>query len=86
MAKRIEFDLPDGLSLPDGVSTNGEFDALATIQLKDDGSACLVAINGHRMPGYTDDKDDDEGSEKPDSRSYSEAASEGMPGGMMGGY
>jgi hypothetical protein len=86
MAKRIEFDLPDGFSLPDGISTNGEFDALATIKLKDDGSACLVAIDGHRMPGYTDESDEDESSEKPDNKSYSEASSEGMPGGMMEGY
>lgn len=79
-AKRIEFDLPPEFSVPEGVATDGkgEFDALATIRLKKDGKACLVALDSYRMPGYreADDK------EPEDTRSYSEAASEGM----MEGY
>lgn len=74
MAKRIEFDLPEGLSPPEGISKNGQFEALATIQLKEGGRACLVAIDGHRMPGYQEkDANGDDG------KSYSQAASEGMP-------
>lgn len=72
MAKRIEFKLPEGFVSPEGVSKNGQFEALATIQLKDDGKACLVAIDGYRMPGYKDDDEDD-------GKSYASAASEGMP-------
>lgn len=74
MAKRIEFDLPEGFVAPDGVSKNGQFEALATIQLKDDGKACLVAVDGYRMPGYQE-KDASEG----DGKSYASAASEGLP-------
>lgn len=76
MAKRIEFELPDGLTIPEQVSKNGQFEVLATIQLKDDGKGCLVALDGYRMPGYQEkDADGDDG------KSYSQAASEGMPEG-----
>lgn len=74
MAKRIEFKLPEGFVQPEGVSKNGQFEALATIQLKDDGKACLVAVDGYRMPGYQEEDSDED-----DGKSYSQAASEGMP-------
>lgn len=74
MAKKIEFELPDGLSIPEGVEDGDEFDALATIQLKSGGKGCLVALDDYRMPGYKqDDKPEN------DNKSYSQAASEGMP-------
>lgn len=73
MAKRIEFTLPDDFVTPEGVSKNGQFEALATIQLKDDGKACLVAIDGYRMPGYQEKDSGD------DDKSYASAASEGLP-------
>jgi hypothetical protein len=76
-SKRVEFELPKDFSQPD-ISTNGEFDALATIKIKDDGSACLVALDGHRMPGYTEE---DESGPDSDNKTYAQAASEGMPGG-----
>lgn len=75
-SKKIEFDLPDGFSIPEGMSTNGEFDTLATVRIKDDGSACLVALDGYRMPGYQEG--DEQESEDKDNRSYSQAASDGM--------
>lgn len=79
MAKKIEFDMPDGLSLPEGVDPDGgEFDVLARIKSKDGGKrGCLVALDEYRMPGYKegDEKDSDDG------KSYAEAASEGMEGG-----
>lgn len=71
--KRIEFDLPEGFPIPDQLSESGEFDALATIQIKEDGTACLVALEGYRMPGYTED----DGPSAND-KSYSEAVSEGV--------
>lgn len=71
MAKRIEFELPEGLSLPDGISKSGSFEVLATLQLKDDGKACLKALDGYLMPGYQEKDSDD--------KSYASAASEGMP-------
>lgn len=80
MAKKIEFELPKDLTLPDQISSNGEFDALATIKIKKDGKACLVAIDGYRMPGYReeDEQESEQEEMEEDSMSYSEAASEGM--------
>lgn len=69
--KRIEFDLPEGFVQPEGVSVNGQFESLAIIQLKEDGRACLVALDGYRMPGYKEGDDD--------GKSYASAAAEGMP-------
>lgn len=80
-SKRIEFDLPEGLSIPEGISpSNGEFDALATIKMKDDGSACLVAIDGYRMPGYLEGDEKEKPQEKT-MKGYAEAASDGIPKG-----
>lgn len=73
-SKRIEFDIPEGFVVPEGVSANGQFEALATIQLKEDGRACLVAVDGYRMPGYQEEDSDSD-----DEQSYSSAASAGMP-------
>jgi hypothetical protein len=60
-SKRIEFDLPDGFTLPDSISSSDEFEALATVKLKDDGSACLVAlVKGCRdtdMPSWMPESD-----------------------------
>jgi hypothetical protein len=78
--KRIEFDLPSGLILPDQLSESREFEALATIQLKEDGKACLVAIDGNRMPGYTDGEGQDDESKPDKDIGYAEAASAGMEG------
>lgn len=74
--KRVEFQLPEGFSAPDSISNNDQFESLATIQLKDGGKACLVALDGYRMPGYRDG--DGSESEEPDNRGYAEAASAGM--------
>jgi hypothetical protein len=67
--KKIEFSLPEGFVVPESSSKVGdEFEVLATIQVKSGGKACLVAIDGYRMPGYTDGDD----------RSYEDAAAEAM--------
>lgn len=81
MAKRIEFPKPEELAIPEGISKSGEFEALATLQLKKDGKTlCLVAIDGNRMKGYREE--DDNEPDDDDSRSYAEAASTGVEGMM----
>lgn len=84
--KRIEFDLPDGFVVPEDLSSNQQFEALATIKLKDDGKACLVALDDYRMPGYQEEDGPESSEPEEDNRSYSEAASEGMPEDMQEGY
>ena len=77
--KKIEFSLPEGFVVPESSGKVGDqFDTLATVQVKEGGKVCLVAIDGYRMPGYTD-RDD---------RSYEDAASEAMESDMekQGGY
>jgi hypothetical protein len=78
--KKIEFSLPEGFVVPESSSKVGDqFETLATLQIKSDGRACLVAIDGYRMPGY--DSGDD--------RSYEDAAAEAMEAGAKeqgGGY
>lgn len=80
--KDIKFKKPESLVIPEGVSTSGEFEALATLKLEDGGNLCLVAIDGNRLESGEDEKGE---SEKEDKRSYAEAASSGMEGGMMEG-
>jgi hypothetical protein len=81
--KKIEFSLPEGFVVPESSSKVGDqFETLATIQVKSDGKACLVALDGYRMPGYANGDD----------RSYEDAASEAMEAGAsqqqqgVGGY
>ena len=77
--KKIELTLPDGFVVPESSSKVGDqFETLATLEVKSDGKACLVAIDGYRMPGYTDGDD----------RSYEDAASDAMEADrtQQGGY
>lgn len=79
--KKIEFSLPEGFVVPESSSKVGDkFETLATLEVKGDGRACLVAVDGYRMPGYTNGDD----------RSYEDAASQAMEAdmasGQRGGY
>lgn len=68
MSKRIEFDPPEDFSIPEGKTSGDDFDIVATIRIKPDGRLCLVALDGARMPGYTDGDD----------KSYPDAVAERM--------
>lgn len=78
--KDLKFKKPESLNIPEGISSSGEFEALATLKVEDDGTLCLKAIDGNRI-GDGEDDDKDESSEK-DNKTYAEAASSGMMGGM----
>lgn len=71
---KVEFKIPDGLTLPESLESDGEFDSLATFRLKPDGKTlCLVAIGETKLPGY--DKEEKAG-DRAASR-YREKMSEG---------
>lgn len=71
MAKRIEFDPPKDWSPPEGKDSPGdEPEVLATVRIKKGGRLCLVALDGKRLPGYSDDEDD--------GKTYPEAVAEHM--------
>jgi hypothetical protein len=80
MAKRIEFDAPDGWVLPEGKAIDDDFEVLATVRMKKGGRLCLVELDGHKMPGYRDDEDD--------GKTYAQAAADSMDdeGIGQGGY
>lgn len=68
MPKRIEFDPPEGFSLPEGKAVNDDIEVMATVRMKPDGRLCLVAVNDERMPGFRDDEDDE--------KTYAQASSD----------
>lgn len=72
MAKKIEFDAPDGFVLPEGKAVNDDIEVMATIRMKPSGRLCLVELDGVRMPGYRDDEDD--------GKSYADASADAMDG------
>jgi hypothetical protein len=77
---KIEFNLPAGLHLPDGVAEGGTFDVSAKLQVKEGGKVCLVELDGMPMPGYADGDDEDE--KKPFTKRVMEGASQyGSPTG-----
>ncbi len=78
MPKRIEFDAPEGFSLPEGKQVGDDIEVMATIRVKPDGRLCLVEIDGHRMPGYRDDEDD--------GKSYADASADAMESSGQEGY
>lgn len=84
MSKRIEFKIPEGFTVPEGTEAGGQFQEMATFQLKKNGTMCLVAIGEHKMPGY-EGKQSSPMHEMQDKASarYGEAMG-GMP--MNGGY
>ncbi len=58
-SKRVEFSLPEGFQIPEGLTTGEEFDAVSTYRLKPDGTVCLVMLGDVKMPGYDDKAKDD---------------------------
>ncbi len=56
--KRIEFPVPKGLTLPEGMSAGDTLDKLSTYRIKHNGMMCLVKIGDTPMPGYGDTKAD----------------------------
>lgn len=64
--KRVEFQPPKGMQMPEGKGKGERFESMATFQIKANGDLCLVAIGESKMPGYEDKKESsyrDEGGE-----------------------
>lgn len=72
MAKRIEFDPPEGFVMPEGVAENEDFEVMAAVRVKPDGRLCLVELDGIRMPGFKEDDDD--------GKTYADASVDAMEG------
>lgn len=65
--KYIEFQVPEGYVVPEEAAGGKEFDAVATLKVKEDGSICLVAIdgsevaNGAKQEEYKEEAPEDDG-------------------------
>lgn len=44
-----EFDIPKGFQTPENLANDSEFESLATVRLKGDGRACIVALDGNPL-------------------------------------
>jgi hypothetical protein len=52
-----EFDIPKGFQTPENLANDAEFESLATVRLKGDGKACIVALDGTPLgPDIGDEK------------------------------
>lgn len=45
----LDFAIPDGFDVPDGVKPGDDFQALGTFKIKDDSTMCLVAVDGEQV-------------------------------------
>lgn len=87
--KRIEFKIPEGLTVPEGTQAGGQWQEMATFRLKKNGQMCLVAIGEHKMPGYENGKEESpmyEAQEKASSRYSGMMNGEGNMAPTTGGY
>lgn len=82
--KKIEFNLPKGFVVPETKTEGDEVEVLATIELKANGRACLVAVDGHDMPGY--EKDDKTYPQAAADQFDTMKASQSINQGQGGGY
>jgi hypothetical protein len=58
-SKPVEFQIPEGYTLPEGAEPGEDFDVVCSIRVKANGTLCLVKLGDVEMPGYKDkDKDD----------------------------
>jgi hypothetical protein len=50
----VEFPVPAGYELPEGVNTGEDFDTVATFRMKEDGTICLISIDDFPVQGETE--------------------------------
>jgi hypothetical protein len=51
-SKRVEFTPPPEFSMPEGVTSGEDFDAVCTFRIGMNGAVCLVQMGDAKMPGY----------------------------------
>lgn len=73
-AKPVEFQIPDGFTLPEGTQPGEDFDAVCSFRVKPNGTVCLTMLGDVKMPGY----DSKESSGKPRYDEYSRGMMEQM--------
>lgn len=74
-AEYPEFTAPDGFNPPEGTKPGEEFDALGTFKLQDDGSVCLVAVDGVKLKPEAEKESPSEEAKEADSEGSGSEAS-----------
>lgn len=84
-----EFDIPKGFQTPENLANDAEFESLATVRLKGDGRACIVALDGNPLGGADIGKEEageaKESNATDDRPGFVQVAMGAMRGGGKGG-
>lgn len=83
-SKPVEFQIPEGFTIPEGTEPGEEFDVVCSLRAKNNGTLCLTRLGDTEMPGYKDSKGDT--AERPKYGQARDMMTSAMPGEqMMGG-
>jgi len=85
-SNRVEFDLPEGFTLPEGTEPGSEFDLVCTFRLKKNKKLCLTELGDFDMPGYDDKEDASEPLKPGEYGQAKQMMTAGAPQPMSGGY
>jgi hypothetical protein len=58
--KTIEFMAPEGMEMPEGLNPGDTFEAMATVQLGEEGKLNLTALDGMTLGGMEEAEEEDE--------------------------
>jgi hypothetical protein len=58
--KTIEFMAPEGMEMPEGLNPGDTFEAMATVQLGEEGKLNLTALDGMTLGGMEEEADEEE--------------------------
>jgi hypothetical protein len=74
----IEFPVPSGFTPPDEIKPGEAFQAMGTFRMKDDGTMCLLAVDGNQVTPPKEEEAEQSPSSMPDAMKKGMAAA-GMP-------
>jgi hypothetical protein len=84
-AKKLEFQVPEEMQLPEDTKEGDEFDALATVKMGAEGKLTLVALDGYTLPESEEDgegdaagKEENDAPKKEDNPKFEDAVAMGM--------
>lgn len=55
---KLTFAMPEGMPTPEGKKVGDTFEAPAMFELEEGGKVCLVSVNGMKLAGYEEEKED----------------------------
>jgi hypothetical protein len=77
---KITFNQPAGFKIPDGVKAGDKFDAMATLEVDEDGKLCLHQVDGTDVQDehepYAEGSDEEEATETPEEEATEDESTE----------